>query len=337
MMGWEITLFPRVEVPSLQETLEAEKQLLLFARWLARDYASNTTIHYIGEVKKAHISWLGVPLASMSVVFHRVPMLLRMLKKEKPGQKRVKTPWEHRNFAQIRRAHGSGASIGDFGAGALGFRLATVSTCMYLAFEHLLRLNEVVRTQTGTAADKDPLQWADVQFWDVGGELLGWDSEGRPEGSPHVMTMRMPPNKADQFAAREEELKSPFPAGWDEGQALNAAGPAMWRYMTRYPVRRLRAGITPLFRQHNTEGSARLTAQVFKTGFNALCRKAGIQYNVYGKHCFRVGGVNRLMDLGATAPQICALGRWQSDCWQLYARRERGRLTRLTEAMSAAP
>ena len=210
-------------------------------------------------------------------------------------------------------------------------------TCTYLAFEHLLRLNEVVRTQTGTAADKDPLQWADVQFWDVGGELLGWDSEGRPEGSPHVMTMRMPPNKADQFAAREEELKSPFPAGWDAGQALNAAGPAMWRYMTRYPVRRLRAGITPLFRQHNTEGSARLTAQVFKTGFNALCRKAGIQYNVYGKHCFRVGGVNRLMDLGATAPQICALGRWQSDCWQLYARRERGRLTRLTEAMSAAP
>ena len=118
MMGWEITLFPRVEVPSLQETLVAEKKLLLFARWLARDYASNTTIHYVGEVKKAHISWLRVPLASMSVVFHRVPMLLRMLKKEKPGQKRVKTPWEHRNFAQIRRAHGSGASIGDFGAGS---------------------------------------------------------------------------------------------------------------------------------------------------------------------------------------------------------------------------
>ena len=68
--------------------------------------------------------------------------------------------------------------------------------------------------------------------------------------------------------------------------------------------------------------------------FHELCRKADIQYSQYGIHCFRVGGMNRLMDLGATAPQICAMGRWQGDCWQLYARRERSRLEGLTLEMS---
>jgi hypothetical protein len=337
MMKWPLSLFPEVKVPTLQETLGAEKKLLLFGRWLSKDYASSTTVQYIGEVRKAHISWLGVPLASMSVTFHRLPMLFRMLKREKPGNKRVKTPWEYENFGKVRRAYGVAADKGYYGAGETGFRLATVATCMYLAYEHLLRLNEVVRTQTGTAADKDPLQWDDVQFWDASGELLGWDTEGRPLGLPSLMTMRMPPSKTDQLGLRQEVLRSPFPKGWENGAALNAAGPAMWRYMRQYPVRRERAGYTPLFRQERTECSARLTKAVFMTAFHKLCRKAGIQYSAYGTHCFRVGGVNRLMDLGATAPQICALGRWQSDCWQLYARRERVRLEGLTAAMSATP
>ena len=82
----------------LQEVLLAEKKLLLFARWLSRDYASATTIQYVGEVKKAHVRWLGVPLESMNVAFYRLPMLFRMLKAEKPGKKRQKTPWEVGNF-----------------------------------------------------------------------------------------------------------------------------------------------------------------------------------------------------------------------------------------------
>ena len=35
-------------------------------------------------------------------------------------------------------------------------------------------------------------------------------------------------------------------------------------------------------------------------------------------------------DAGATAPEIMALGRWASDAWRLYARRERKTLLTLT-------
>ena len=337
MMGWELALFPRLEEPTLGQVLEAEKKLLVFARWLSRDYASATTIQYIGEVKKEHTKWLGAPLEAMKVVFFRLPVLCRMLKRERPGKKRQKTPWEFQSFDRVRDAHGQGASQGSFGPGAKGFEKATTYTVMLLAFEHLLRLNELVRTQTGTAADKDPLQYADVRFFGRGGRLLGWQQNGQPVGDPVVMVVRMPPSKIDQMGASEVTLRSPFPRGWERGEAPNAAGPAMWRYMTRFPVTRGRAGITPLFRIHQTLQSARLTKSVFTRVFHELCRKADIQYSQYGIHCFRVGGMNRLMDLGATAPQICAMGRWQGDCWQLYARRERSRLEGLTLEMSQGP
>jgi hypothetical protein len=334
MMKWPLALFSELRVQPLQEVLLAEKKLLLFARWLSRDYASATTIQYVGEVKKAHVRWLGVPLESMNVAFYRLPMLFRMLKAEKPGKKRQKTPWEVGNFDRVRTAHGRQARLGNFGGGVHGFEKATAYTVMLVAFEHLLRLNEVVRTQSGTAAEKHPLQWGDVVFKDAQGAELGWDSEHRPVGQPAVMEMRMPPSKTDPLGHSGTRLRSPFPHGWRAGVAPNAAGPAMWRYMSRYPVTRRRAAITPLFRKQSTLQSGRLTKPVFQRIFHQLCRAAEIRYNVYGIHCFRVGGVNRLMDLGATAPQICALGRWQSDCWTLYARRERVRLEGLTLAMS---
>ncbi len=54
MMKWPLALFSELRVQPLQEVLLAEKKLLLFARWLSRDYASATTIQYVGEVRKAH-------------------------------------------------------------------------------------------------------------------------------------------------------------------------------------------------------------------------------------------------------------------------------------------
>ena len=80
----------------------------------------------------------------------------------------------------------------------------------------------------------------------------------------------------------------------------------------------------------------RITHTIFRRVFKELCKGAVPPLNAdeYGLHCFRVGGMNLLMDLGASAPQICALGRWSTDCWQLYARRQRKELMRLTEQMA---
>ena len=60
-----------------------------------------------------------------------------------------------------------------------------------------------------------------------------------------------------------------------------------------------------------------------------------IRYKDLGDHCFRVGGVNRLQDIGAGPAEIMALGRWSSVVWQLYARRQRHGMRALTKRMFA--
>lgn len=343
MMHWPLLLFDKLEVPALKEVLLAERKLLLFARWLHRDLASSTAISYVGAVLKMHQRWLGVPLASLSVTFSRLPMLFRILKTEKPGATRVKRPWEFSHFTRWANAYegaGRDPRRGYFGPGIEGFQLATVDLTAKLAFEHLLRLNEAVKTTGTTAADKAPWLVSDVVFQDRWGEELGWDEQGRPEGVPVLMQLRMPPSKADPLGVLNEVLQSPFPSGWENGLHFTAAGPAMWRYMRRYPVPRKVATRVSLLRQKLPANSARLTAMVFTRVFKAMCVKATIRWQkmgavpAYGIHCFRVGGVNRLMELGASAPQICAMGRWASDCWLLYARRERRYLLEWTERMS---
>ena len=111
----------------------------------------------------------------------------------------------------------------------------------------------------------------------------------------------------------------------------------MYRYMCRYPVSRTQAARTPLFRDTRAGMGQfqRVTQSKFRSVFKKLCRAAlpEIQFSGFGIHAYRVGGMNRLMDLGATAPQICALGRWESDCWLLYARRHRSVLVELTGRM----
>ena len=154
------------------------------------------------------------------------------------------------------------------------------------------------------------------------------------------MVMRMPPSKKDPSGTKYGELHSLFVEEWESVTVAASCAPVMVRYMSRFAVARGDAATTPLFRlTENAAGSRgqRMTQGRFKTVFNQLCRSADpvIQYKDFGVHCFRVGGMNRLSDLGASVPQICALGRWSSDCWQVYGRRHRDALVLLSSRMAA--
>ena len=118
----------------------------------------------------------------------------------------------------------------------------------------------------------------------------------------------------------------------------------MWRRDSQFPVPKEFWASTHLFgmRQWSRRGgeSALMTQTKFVSTRNKMCRKGmaspEIRYERLGIHAFRVGGCNRLMDLGASGPQICAAGRWAGDCWILYARRQRAVLTELTLRMAGA-
>ena len=240
-------------------------------------------------------------------------------------------------FSDVFRGHGRGSARGDFGEGAAAFNLATATLMMMWAFEQLFRMSELA-PKPGQHASRDPFMWSDIKFFDGYGKELEWEVGGRPIGVPSSMSSRMVPSKTD-IAGSKEPLVSPFPDEWQYGVSPTAAGPAMFRYMCRFPVPRSEAQVTPLFRQKRSGrgGSERVTQSGFLSAVKKMCRAARpeIIYKGIGLHAFRVGGMNRLMDLGATAPQICALGRWESDCWRLYARRHRQMLVELTGRMAS--
>ena len=336
-MGWPLMLFDSREVPTQDQVLRAEQKLLLFCRWLGRAYVGDSVVKYVGDVKRAQRRWLRVPLQTLRVDFSRLPLLLKILRKERPGSKREKTPWPTDGFARVRAGAGPLGVYGVFDWVKREERLEreTAYVAMLVAFEQLLRMDELVDMGKGSAAASDPLMLSDLTFVDANGLEVKWEQWQ----APNAAELRMPPSKTDQQGTKFDTLRMPFPEGWEEGAAPNAAGPALWRYVLRRAVPTKDRGCTPLLMiKHKNGPPRRITLTIFNRVFKALCEAAQPKLNAgdYGLHCFRVGGMNLLMDLGASAPQICAMGRWSSDCWKLYARRQRKQLAQLAERMAIA-
>ena len=139
-------LFDSRDVPTQDQLLKAEQKLLVFGRWLGRSYVGDSVVKYIGDVKRAQQRWLGVPLKVLRVDFCRLPVLLKILKREKPGNKRDKTPWPADGFARIRAGAGPSGVFGLFEWAAKPKQLERETTyvTMLIAFEQLLRSDELV-------------------------------------------------------------------------------------------------------------------------------------------------------------------------------------------------
>lgn len=327
---------------SAEEVSLAEWRLLVFGTWLHQsDYASGTVIAYVGAVKKWHEKALGLPPSALGIVFHRLPVLFRVIKKLNPGKKRDKRPWE---FAySIAVVDGWLAEDGrslDFWleqpSPAREFRMVVAWEVIKLAFEQLLRLAEIVTTVPPSVSMRDPLKVVDLVFYDQRGEKLTYDARGRPVGMPVKATLREPPSKTRGGGGT---FTLPFPRGWQTDASCLASGPGLYRFLWNFPVARNRAQWVPLFgmTQFRPDQSVvQLSQQGFVTAMHAICRGASpeIRYEGLGLHAYRVGGTNRLIDIGASAPQVCAAGRWLGDCWVLYARRQRAVLDELTLKMS---
>ena len=340
LLGWDLLLVTGITMQvTMVQVMQMELKLLTFASWLARSYATATVEKYVYDVKAQHSVWLGLPLSALGIVFHRLPVLIRIMRKRNPPKKRTKKGWEWSNFSKIVDGKAE-RRRGRFGAGHKGYEQATVWVMMLLAFEQLMRLSEIVRTPVESVSGKNPLMRSDGYFVDDEGKRVCQGEDGKwvlgPGREFAMFVMRMPPSKTNPHG-EEDGIQSPFPKGWRQGVGFTSLGPAMLRYQNRYPVPARQAAVVPLFGLKQWKKGAvvaRFTQQRYRTVFRQLCRLGGVWYSQYGLHCMRVGGTNRLMDLGATCPQISAAGRWAGDCWLLYLRRQRESLLALTVAMA---
>ena len=296
---------------------------MLFAIYLDRDYASGTTAQYVYDVKVAHYYWLGLrDLKHMEVTFERLALLIRILKARKPAVLRTKAPFTKYHARDLWLAVQARFNAGDWD-------VVRLWAMVVMAREFMLRLNEIALTEPMSIANRHPITVSDIKFWDHEGHLIAHpgslaDANARIEEVAQFST-RAPPSKADKLGTNEE-LRSVMPVGLS---AHFSSCWALWFFFGCYPVPEHRRSDTPLFRADPTGPNASqsvTTARLMST-LKAVCKAANIGVLECGMHCFRVGGLNDLQDLGCGPAELMALGRWSSDVWTLYSRRSRTRLT----------
>ena len=127
---------------------------------------------------------------------------------------------------------------------------------------------------------------------------------------------------------------------------------SLWAFMALFPVvgpKRARGlppshEATPLFRMYAAP-SKQLVGSIWQGWFRDACKDAKITYKDFGISCFRIGGMMAMQLQGASEVEVMAQGRWVSDVWRVYSRRDKDSsakwagaiLSRSAVARSGAP
>ena len=313
--------------PSPAKVREAEHRLLLFAAYLSRDYTPGTVQDYISHVKARHFFWLGFQdFAGFGIVFTRISIFMKILRKQSPRQLRHKIPFTKHLMARVW-----GAIRFDFDRQVFGAMVFwAVST---MAFQQLMRLNELVTMTVETLANENPIMTSHVTFFNGQGAALDAPASVKDAisriGLVAYAIVIAPPSKADP-TGRNDPFHLPMCLG--NSQVLAPCW-SLWFFLAAFPIPLVARQSTPLFRATPKAFSPQIKHYAFDVSFKAACRSAGIRYEGFGKHRYRVGGLNALQDAGCSVAQIMAAGHWRSDAWMVYSRRNRVSLMHYSNMM----
>lgn len=303
--------------PSNAKAREAEHRLLMFAAYLSKSYTPGTVGEYVSHVKARHFFWLHFhDFAEYGVMFSRIKVFLRILRNRNPRQLRKKLPFTKPLLAKTWQAIRHDFVSLKFGAMVFW----AVST---MAFQQLMRLNELVTMRVKTQANLYPIMIAHLTFFDRQGMQIEFpaslsDAQSRLARLAYAVVLA-PPSKADPTASND-----PFYLPMSVGSAMSLAPCwVLWMFMAAYPVRPMARAATPLFRTAPQAYAGQVQEYGFDVAFKAACRAANIRYEGFGKHRYRVGGLNALQDAGCSVAQVMAAGHWKSDAWLVYSRRQR--------------
>ena len=334
-MGWDILLVGVEEYLPLSESRKKEvrTRLCCFISWLrlaVPPFAAGTIAAYVGHVRSRHTRWLGgTHFNAVIGATYQVSQMIRAIRKQRPASKKKKVGFTVAQLYQLFHANRS-RIVSD---SATTFAFTRDYLVMAVSLYMLCRLSEVTNTDPASQANAFPIMYSDLHFFTEHNEEVPVQPNGKiPAGDwdriDYVRT-RYPPSKADPFSFNSD-LFIPRSA---QGARGVTAFDAIRFMMVCYPVRTEQWSRTPLFRDSLREGSAQVRDTVFMAGFKTMCRAASIQYAPFGKHSFRVGGMNALQDQNASVSVIMAAGHWASDAWAEYSRRNQQEIMAWTRKM----
>jgi hypothetical protein len=290
--------------------------------WFARSFASSTVGSYIGHVKGLLAKWHGfIDLEDEGFTWSRLNKAIRILKRTRPAMTKQKRPFTFKMLAKIA------SRLRLKGRANLSFSIKVSWAAMVLAFNQLLRGNEVAQAQTMTFANRLPMVHSHIVHYGVDGKVLQHpvspaDARARL-CSLASSKLTMPPSKADP-----EGHNLPLYLVGGCGGLSEWLSPASQIFLLQgdSPVLQVASRHHSIIFRVSPTSVRAITTNSLQHAAARLCRDAKINPDGIGTHAYRIGGMNHLMESGATIPQIMCIGRWSSDAWKLYARRNRSKL-----------
>ena len=326
-----------VAPPSPADVRVAEAKMMAWVQWLHMSISPASIRNYLSSFWAQHQVWMrGRSLRDLGVDFAALRQVVSIMTKREPPLKRTKRPFSAVLLARLVRF-----SLCARCATAERFRRIMAYAAAALALEQLLRISEVTRSCTPTTADGNPMRVQDLVFLSAGGrpvrtpscladgidrELLvthasvrcpdsksghGYDDLCLPAGDP--LLARLVIGRSNGLIRLRTD--------WDANMGPVSACRALWFHMALFPGP---APDAPLFRVYapRTALPSALPLASFKSWFKAACVAGGVEYKQFGSHCFRVGGMVAMQQAGASVTEVMAQGRWRSDVWAVYCRRD---------------
>ena len=323
--------------PSQSDLVLLQQRAKRFWSFLHRTLAPATIATYWAAVIAAHRDWLnGTSLRELGIAFPAIKDHISVFQLREPPKEQKENLWTLQQTVDVL---GTSPDLSQWNRPARSdeeFLQRSVFAVINTLWSQLLRASEILPS-TGAQSRASTALWnlSDLSFH----TKEGLDIPILPSGSPdpsraHELAfakLRMVPSKADKHATNLPLL---FPMAHNSASRAMSPCAYFWDLLVMHPIGKALHTTTPLFGASMSSRGDRLSESQFLKQWKGFCTTAGITFQLFGKHAFRRGGINRLIDLGCSAPQIAALGRWKSDVWKIYARRNKDRLMVITAAMA---
>ena len=323
-------------LPSHSQVIALQQRAMRFWAWLHRSYQPATIATYWSAVLAHHRDSLqGTALAALGITFPAIKDHVDVFRIQNPTPAAKDNVWTLQHCLDILETSPSLQTWVQPAQSDEEFLRRSTHAVMNTLWSQLLRASEVLPS-TGAPARAAHHLWnlSDVTFHASDGAEIPILDSGVPDQSCAnqlaFANLRMVPSKADRHATNPP-LRFPMPSAPTE-RALSPCA-YFWDLFSLHPLPKIHHNSMPLFASSISSRSSRLSERQFMKQWKTFCAAAGMTFK-FGKHAFRRGGINRLIDIGCSAPVIAALGRWKSDVWQIYARRNKEQLITVTAAMT---
>ena len=287
--------------------LRIEGFYLRFVVWLVhvRQVQVETARKYFGEALSAHTSFYGPPVPG-----YNMPRVRRMLR---GMEKVIDAPPRRKRRAvrtqDLRDALEKLPAVDSVSA-------ANARACASTGFCGLLRAAEMSLQRGQVWSKTRSLSRADVTFLtrpkgDLPAVWVSFDEIERLGEVPVAAQVMMRPCKKLRYRGGKT-----VPVFLFDGTVLTPVQDLLHLFrIDRVPAER--HAVTPLFRRAS---GASFTTDYVREVVRFLMSSVGLDPALYGGHSLRIGGASAALAANVSEAVIRAMGRWDSDVYELYLR-----------------